>query len=144
MSFDLKLNNGDLQIGSNGDLSTVSDTDKLIQDLLKIVLTPINGNPFQPSYGSYLTNTLIGSILDDNFTISSAQTQIITSLQNYMKEQKKQAQRQIVTPAESLAAVQKVEVIKNPVDSRFWEVAVNVLTRDFTAVPTIQFNIGPV
>ena len=39
MSFDIKISQGDLAIGSDGDLARVEDTDKLVQDVLKILMT---------------------------------------------------------------------------------------------------------
>lgn len=143
MSFDLKLVNGDLVIGSDGDVAKVENTDKLVQDILKIILTPVNGNPFHPAYGSYLTNSLIGNNLPDSFVISTAENQIKDSLQTLMKQQKIQSTRQPVTASEALAAIQSVKVERNLVDPRFFQVLVNVLARDFTSVPTIQFSVNP-
>ena len=48
MSFDLQIKNGDLQIGSNGDVAQVFDTEKLVQDILKILLTQSGANTFFP------------------------------------------------------------------------------------------------
>lgn len=143
MSFDLKLVNGDLVIGSDGDVTKVENTDKLVQDILKILLTPVKGNPFHPAYGSYLTNAIIGNILPDSFVVSSAENQIKSSLQNLMTAQKIQSTRQPVTASEALAAIQSVKVERNLGDSRFFEILVNVLARDFTSVPTIQFTVNP-
>ena len=46
MSFDLKITNGDFTV-KNGEISTVTDTDKLAQDVLKICITPNGTNPLQ-------------------------------------------------------------------------------------------------
>ena len=54
MSFDLKIINGDLVI-KNGQLTTVVDSEKLIQDILKICLTEAGSNPMQPWYGSSIS-----------------------------------------------------------------------------------------
>ena len=52
MSFDLSIEKGDIKIGSDGSLSTVSGNNKLRQDIIKILLTDIGDNKFHPKYGS--------------------------------------------------------------------------------------------
>ena len=71
MSFDLKLINGDLSI-KNGDMELVTGGDKLIQDILKISVTPAGANPFSLWYGSLIAKTLIGSHLDQDIIVESA------------------------------------------------------------------------
>ena len=44
MSFDLKLTDGQLKLKSSGDLDTVFNTDKLVQDVTKIAITPMGAN----------------------------------------------------------------------------------------------------
>ena len=41
MSFDFRIINGDLEIGTDGDLGKVEDTEKLIQEILKMAHTPL-------------------------------------------------------------------------------------------------------
>ncbi len=41
MSFDLKLDNGDLRISNTGDITTIRDNEKLLQDAMKILITPV-------------------------------------------------------------------------------------------------------
>ena len=86
MSYDLRVINGDLSIGSDGDLVKVTDSDKLVQDILKILTTPLNTNKFLPTYGSPITKTLIGtSVYDFSFIEQMASNQINSSL-NLLKQ----------------------------------------------------------
>ena len=81
MSFDLKIQQGDLQIGTNGDFQRVENTDKLVQEILKIALTPLGGNPFFPFYGSPISRTLIGNPFDFEMTSTIASDQLKASLE---------------------------------------------------------------
>ncbi len=47
MSFDLELKNGNLTLSNTGDLGTVNSTDKLIQDVTKLAITPLGSNKLQ-------------------------------------------------------------------------------------------------
>ena len=143
MSFDLKISNGDLSISSTGDFAIVTDTPKLEQDVLKIVSTPLNGNPFFPGYGSVLSKSSIGDIIDFQFTssfITSNITNALQILQTYQSLQLSSGQK--VTAAELLAAVKSVQVYENPDDPRYYQVSINILSKALTVVsPT--FTLGP-
>lgn len=141
MSFDLQLINGDLQIGSNADLAVVRDTDKLVQDIKKMVRTPLGGNPFFPWYGSPVSKTLIGNPLNMTMLGTISSDQLRSSLTTLQKLQKIQAQKgQVVTAAEMLAAVQDVDINRNSVDPRYIRVTIKALTRAFTPANT-SFNL---
>ena len=135
MSFDLKIQDGDLKIGSNGDLQQVRDTNKLVQDILKIISTQIGSNPFFPWYGSPITKSLLGRSFDYKFVSSIATQQLRSTLETLQKLQKDQIRRnQIVTPQEQLAAIQKVLVERNIVDPRFYTIVLTVLSKAFSRV----------
>lgn len=143
MSFDLKIQNGDLAIGKNGDLQSVENTEKLIQDILKMALTEIGGNVFFPWYGSPIGKTLIGNSFDTKFIAGFASQQLRKSLENLMSLQKFQAQNnQVVNPGEQIAAIEGIEVERNSVDPRFFRVFISVLSKSFTRVET-GFNVSP-
>jgi phage baseplate assembly protein W len=131
MSFDFRINKGDIALGSDGDLDKVFDTEKLIQDVLKILSTPLGGNKFFSWYGSPLTDASIGQVADRKF-INTMVNQIIRSnLETLQKLQKQQAASgQRVTAAELIAAVQGVSVNRNIVDPTFWRVVAVVLSKD--------------
>lgn len=142
MSFDLKIINGDLNI-KNADLEKVENSDKLYQEILKICITPIGANKFNPGYGSLLSKILIGSVLPEGFLIDNAKAQIRNSLENLQKLQSKQIGYQQVTAAEQLAAIQSVEVSRNTIDPRFFSVVLRVLAKDFKPLKT-DFSVKPI
>jgi len=142
MSFELKLTNGDLTIGTNGDLETVTNTDKLIQDILKMLLTPVGTNVFFPWYGSLLTSAMVGSPMEDEFIVTAATMQITNALQTLQALQRDQMSSQRVTASELLAAIKEVNVERNSIDPTYYSIAVRVLTKDLkTAVATFDISL---
>lgn len=142
MSFDLKIANGDLVIGSDGDIVQVSDSDKLVQDILKVLITPIGTNKFFPTYGSPISKTLIGNTYDFSFIGSVATNQINSSLNLLKQLQQIQINSgQKVTPKELISAIQDVNVERNQVDPRFFRVYVRVIDRSFTT-QVAAFDVG--
>ena len=75
MSYDIKIKNGDFSI-ENGDLKKVTDSEKLIQDILKICLTAVGSNPLNPWYGSFLSKSIIGSAVDTSMVADIAKIQL--------------------------------------------------------------------
>lgn len=133
MSFDLKIEDGDLQIGTNGDLAVVENSEKLIQDILKILMTPLNGNVFFPWYGSPLSRSLIGSAFEGKFVASIATNQIRNGLETLKNLQEDQLTKgQFVSSREQIAAIQDVTVERNQIDPRRFRVFVSVLSKAFT------------
>lgn len=132
MSFDLKIINGDFVI-KNGDLDTITGQDKLIQDIIKICLTTAGANIFQPWYGSFISKTLIGSALDTDITNAIATNQLQNSIENLKKLQQLQATDtlQQVTPDEHIAGITQIDITRNTIDPRLFDVMVKVLSRAF-------------
>jgi len=141
MSFDFKVVNGDLVIGPNGDLDIVENTDKLIQDILKILLTPVGTNIFFPWYGSLLSSAMIGSPMEDEFIQTAASMQISNSLQTLQTMQRDQLSSfQRVTASEMLAAIKEVAVERSQVDPTYYSISVRVLTKDLKTA-TAAFEV---
>lgn len=134
MSFDLKLENGDLKISNTGDLQLVRDNEKLRQDVLKILITPLGGNKSQPWYGSSVNSTLIGGVFDKEFTMDAATQQVKSAIDNLQIMQKTQARTQNVTAAESIVAIQDVYINSNPQNRRTIELKVSILTGALTTL----------
>lgn len=135
MSFDLRLEGRDLKLGSNRDLATVENSEKLTQEVLKIVSTPLGGNPFFPWYGCPLEQSLVGTAYSTGFVSTIASTQLRTALETLQKMQKVQlSSGQVVTPQEQIAAIQDVFVDRNVVDPRFFLVRLTVLSKAFRTV----------
>jgi phage baseplate assembly protein W len=140
MSFDLKISGGDLVIDTDADLAIVQDSEKLIQDVLKFLMTPIGSNVFWSWYGSPLAGSMIGSPFDSNFISSMAENQIRSGLETIQSLQKEQATKQIVSPAELLAAIKSVNVVRNQIDPTFFTISLSLLTKNLTIANT-TFNV---
>lgn len=135
MSFDLKILDGDLKIGNDGDLQQVNNTEKLSQDILKMISTPLGGNVFFPWYGSPVTNILIGSALDTKFLYEASKNQITTSLNRLQELQRVQSQSyQKTTPSEMIGAVKDILLERNQSDPRYFRLIITVLNKAFTDV----------
>lgn len=136
MSFDLKIVNGDLVI-NQGALQTVVDSEKLIQDILKICLTDVGSNPLHPSYGSFLSRSVIGNALQTNVVVQIAKSQInscLVNLQTLQQLQVKSFQR--VTADEQLAAITGISVVRSGFDPRLFNVKISCMTKGFQPITT--------
>jgi hypothetical protein len=123
MSFGLKITQGNLTIGSDGDLEKIIDTDKLVQDILQIVL-PI------------LYSSTTDNLISEELIHSSIQTTVSQALETLQKMQATQSNFQILSPAEQLMAIRPVLLERNPIDPRYLEVAISVISRALTPVST--------
>lgn len=136
MSFDLKIINGDLVI-QNGDLRTVTDSEKLIQDILKICLTNVGSNPLNPGYGSFLSRTIIGNPLYTSTIIQIAKSQLTSCLTGLQTLQQQQVQsRQRMTADEQLAAISDISVTRNTIDPRLFNVTIKAISKGFKPITT--------
>jgi phage baseplate assembly protein W len=137
MSFDLEIIDGDLQIKADGSMRIVTDTPKLRQDLLKIVLTGLGSNKFHPWYGCSVTDSSIGSSYPDNLLFSDIQTSIMQSLDRLKTLQMSQASAQSVSLAEMIAQVEGVEVERNPADPRQINIRISIWTKRLTKIEEV-------
>ena len=136
MSFDLRIRDGDLALNSKSALAIVEDSDKLVQDILKIISTQLGSNPFFPWYGSPITKSLVGRPFDTKFVANIAGQQIRTSLETLQKMQREQLKfDQHITPLEQIAAIQGVTVERNITDARYYRIILTVLSKAFQRVP---------
>lgn len=132
MSFDLKLQNGDLSVSSSGDIATVEGGQKLEQDILKVIMTKLGSNPFFPWYGSPIEDSLVGMAYTDDFVAATATSQLQTCIERIQQLQKEQLKNyQIVTPAEQIAAIQNIHVERNITDPRFFSIVITVISKAF-------------
>lgn len=136
MSYDLKISNGDL-VKNNGQLQTVVDSEKLIQDILKICLTNVGSNSLNPWYGSFLSRTMVGNALDSAVTITIAQSQLNTALENLKNLQNLQLKSsQRVSADEQINAILDISIIRNQIDPRLFDVRIGVLTKGMKPIST--------
>ena len=130
MSFDFKISQGDFVLGQDGDFQKVTDIEKLVQEILKILMTPLGANVFFPWYGSPLTDVSIGQVADRTFAVTMVQQIISSNMETLQKMQKQQAASgQRVSASELLAAVSSINVHRNTTDPTYWTVAVRVLSK---------------
>lgn len=141
MSYDLKILNGDFVL-RNGDLDVVMGQNKLIQDILKICLTTAGANIYQPWYGSFVSKALIGSYLDTDITSAIAKNQLQNAIENLKKLQQLQLSEasQAVTLDEHIAGITEINVNRNAIDPRLFEVVVKVFSRAFRQ-STVNFTL---
>ena len=136
MSFDLKIVNGDIAL-QNGDFQTVVDSEKLIQDILKIALTPAGSNPLQPWYGSFINRSLIGSVLGSNITVQIAQSQLQNALKNLMSLQQAQIKSyQTVSPDEQINNISDISIMQNASNPTFYTVQISVISKGYKPITT--------
>ncbi len=136
MSFDLKIKNGDLVI-DNGGLQTVQDSEKLIQDILKMALTEAGSNPLFPWYGSFISRSIVGSSLDVGITFQIAQSQLQNSLENLKNLQAAQLKSgQKVSADEQINSILDISINRNKTDPRQFDVRIKVLSKGFKPITT--------
>jgi phage baseplate assembly protein W len=136
MSYDLKIINGDLVINQSN-LQTVVNSEKLIQDILKILLTDVGSNQMHPSYGSFLSKSVVGNPMQNSVIVQIAQSQINTCLTNLQQLQTLQVKSmQQVSADEQLAAITGISVIRSNSDPRLFNVKVSGLTKGYQPITT--------
>jgi phage baseplate assembly protein W len=137
MSWDLKIVSGDLVL-KNGKLDIVQDSAKLIQDILKILLTAAGSNPLQSWYGSFLSRTIIGNPNNDpGMLIQIAKSQIETALTNLQNLQKLQLQSfQRMSADEQLSAILGISVTQSQVNPTLFMIKIKVMTAGLRSVDT--------
>jgi phage baseplate assembly protein W len=143
MSFDLKIINGDLSI-KNGALEQVIDSEKLVQDILKICLTPVGSNPLFPWYGSLLTRAIVGMTIDPDIVVEMSKSQLTTALENFKNLQGLQVKNlQRISADEQLAGILNIAVNRNALDPRVYEIVIKVLTKGSKPITT-AFKISTI
>lgn len=136
MSFDLKITNGDLVL-SNGDLKTVVDSEKLIQDILKIALTTAGSNPVHPWYGSFISRTLVGNPNQTSVLVQIGKSQLTTALNNLKDLQDLQAQSyQRMSADEQIAAITDISIVQNQIDPRLFDIVIKALSKGLKPITT--------
>jgi len=134
MSFDLELIDSDLSIKPDGTLRTIERADKLHQDIVKIILTPLGSVRFHPWYGSSVNEGLIGEMVPDNMLFQDLSSAILQSLSRLQTLQRSQATAQSVSLAEMLGSVRDLRVQRKAEDPRQVNVIVVAVTKDFNSV----------
>jgi phage baseplate assembly protein W len=134
MSFDLRIENGDLKINADGTLSTVAGNSKLRQDILKILLTSLGDNKFHPKYGSHVGKLQIGSYVDERIISLDIESSARTALRNLMSLQRSQSRRQSLSPGETIVDILGLEVTRDKADPRLYNIFISVATQSLDKI----------
>lgn len=133
MSFDLKLVNNDLKISSDGSIDIITDTPKLRQDIIKIILTPQGSLESHPWYGCTIDD-ISGQNFPGNIIDSEIRDSIVESLQRLQKLQKAQSVTQRVSLAEIIEVIQDVHAERDIDDGRKINILVSILSKRLSEV----------
>ena len=107
-----------------------------MQDILKICLTQAGSNPIFPWYGSFINQTMIGSVLDKKITIDYAKNQLTNSLTTLKQLQEKQSQYQSVSPDELIYTISNVSIVQNQYEPTLYSVLLKVVSKNFKTINT--------
>lgn len=129
MSFDLKLQDGKLKLNQSGDVDLVYNTDKLVQDVTKMAITPVGANKLHSWYGSFLSKALIGSPFDLEFAKTLSSDQLISALETLRILQISQSKQQNVSASEAISRILNVELQNRSADSRQISIFISILSR---------------
>jgi hypothetical protein len=136
MSYDIKISGGDLAI-QNSDLKKVFDSEKLIQDILKICLTTAGTNKFNPWYGSFLSKTIIGNPMDMPMIVQISKSQLNSSLENLKNLQEEQVRTfQYVSQDEQIAGILNISIVRNQSDPRLFDISIQAVSKGMKPVTT--------
>jgi phage baseplate assembly protein W len=128
MSFDLKIESGDIKIENDGTLSIVSDNSKLRQDIIKILLTKLGENKFHPGYGSEIGVVDIGYVDDSELVEVDLRASVEDAVKKLISLQKNQSLRQYITPAERIISILNISAKRDTVDPRLYSIFITVQT----------------
>jgi len=128
MSFDLKILDGDIDIGSNGDVKSARNYELAKQSLFKILLTPIGENVYHPGYGSNLSFVSDSGTLDAAGTIRMVRDSVYSSISNLIALQQQQQTRQFLSPEERIVSIKNVDVQVDQTDPRLLNIFVEIVT----------------
>lgn len=137
MSFDLRLINDDISISPDGTVRTITDTPKLRQDVLKILITELGTNRFHPWYGSNVSDNVIGQNLPEGLLESEITAAIFQAISRLKSLQTAQLSTQNVSLAELIAEIGPIRAERNPADPRQMNVIVTVLTKQLTKIEEV-------
>ena len=119
MSWDFKLENGDITLSSSGTPVAVRNSDKLRQDILKLLFTPQGENLLHPWYGTPLLNSAVGNNYDYDILVSEVHSAIEYGINNLITlQQLQQKNNQFLTPKEQILKIKDIGVDLDEQDKR--------------------------
>ncbi|MFA5023429.1 MAG: hypothetical protein WC523_00530 [Patescibacteria group bacterium] len=131
MSFDISLINNDLSVQPNGAVKIVTDTPKLRQDIIKIIITPMGSVKNHPWYGCSISDD-IGRNFSDLLQLSRIQNNISKSLDRLKALQISQSSVQRVSLSELIESVGGIDVERDLSDGRQLNILITVFSKRLT------------
>ncbi len=137
MSFDLKLEGGDIKIDSSGKLVVVFDNEKLTQDIIKILLTKKGDNKYHYDYGSDVGILKVGSVIDNDLLQLDLTSAAESAIRKLMSLQKIQARGQHISAGEVIADILNISIERDNADPRMFNIFISVLTQKLTKITEV-------
>ncbi len=134
MSFDFALVNNDLKIQTDGTMKTVKDTEKLRQDIVKIIITQLGSNRFHSWYGCSVSDDIIGKELPVNMMEMDIKSSVTQSLDRLRVLQTQQLTGQKVSMAELIHIIGEVVSYRSLDDPREVKIQATVYSKRLTEI----------
>jgi hypothetical protein len=134
MSFDLKIERGDIKLEPDGSLSLVVNNSKLRQDIIKILLTKLGENKFHPTYGSQVGSIDIGHVPDQDLLESDLKLSVEEAVRKLIFLQGGQSKRQYMSPGERIIGILNISAERDTIDPRLYSIFITVQTGELTAL----------
>ena len=110
----------------------MQDSNKLAQDIVKLLNTPVGTSPLNLGYGSPLTANQIGTVVEVDTIIQQTQVTIAQALEQLIAEQALQRAIQPISDAETLIDFETPIVEQDSEEPRQFNIVINALSRDLT------------
>jgi hypothetical protein len=130
----------DYTIDQLGQYKTIKDSDKLIQDLKKIIITVLGSDPVATWYGTDFA-AMIGTKIFPEITKTKILNEIVTVLSKLKSAQIQQEEYQTVTNLEFLNTIKSTSITQSTSDPSYFTVNVNITTQANTVVPVSNVPI---
>ena len=116
MSYDLQLDDGDVIIDTQGDITIVEDYSKLSQDLYRVVLTSRGDNRFDTEEGCGVYD-LLGQTIPRELAESIMGKDIFFGIQHMIDQQSAQTLVQVLSPYEQIFSLDGIVIDKLSIKS---------------------------
>ena len=120
----------DVQLDSLNQLVTIEGTDKLAQEIMKILLTPKGGLTDDPDYGTSLMSLVGEKFSTDRF--AEVQTEVVNALIHY-----NQLNADNPNSDEVIEVIQDIGTVRDSDDPRHMQVYVRVITESGKTVAIV-------
>lgn len=129
-------------VGADGDLAKVRNSSKAVQDILKVLHTPLGSNPLFPQIGSNITISNIGDNINQQFAETRVAASVTQSIQLLQSIQRNQELIQEVTPEEKIVDIAQVTATRDSQDPRQFDIKIVVVTEAQSTVELPSFSLS--